>query len=222
MGKEQYFTVENISAKVRQLVGRGAQRRNGRDLALVTATSALIVVDMQRYFLDDSSHAFVPSSPAIVPHVSALVESYGGAGRPIIFTRHGNTSQDAGMLAKWWRDVIRVDDPTSEIISALDTSSAMILDKTQYDAFYKTQLEDVLRERDVTQVVVCGVVTNLCCETTARSAFVRGFEVFFAADATAAYDSEQHRSTIINLSHGFATISLTSELLGAMEGDGDD
>ncbi|PIV27689.1 MAG: isochorismatase, partial [Anaerolineae bacterium CG03_land_8_20_14_0_80_58_20] len=50
------------------------------------------------------------------------------------------------------------------------------------------------------------------CETTARSAFVRGFEVFFCADGTATYTKELHRSTLLNLSHGVAIPTVCAEI----------
>jgi isochorismate hydrolase len=60
-------------------------------------------------------------------------------------------------------------------------------------------------------------MTHLCCETTARSAFVRGFEVFFTIDGTATYNQGFHLGTLVNLSHGFATPVLASEILSTLE-----
>jgi isochorismate hydrolase len=93
----------------------------------------------------------------------------------------------------------------------------MILPKTQYDAFYGTSLEAELRRYAVDQVVISGVMTHLCCETTARAAFVRGFQVFFLVDGTATYNQDFHRASLLNLSHGFATLSLVSEILAALQ-----
>ncbi|HDR06062.1 MAG TPA: isochorismatase family protein, partial [Candidatus Coatesbacteria bacterium] len=60
--------------------------------------------------------------------------------------------------------------------------------------------------------------TELCCETTARSAFVRDFDVFFPVDATAAYTEELHRASLLTLAHGFAVPLLTEELLRLLGG----
>lgn len=62
----------------------------------------------------------------------------------------------------------------------------------------------MLRGMGVEEVVVTGVMTNLCCETTAREAFVRGFRVFFSADATATANRELHEATLKNMAYGFA------------------
>ena len=94
-----------------------------------------------------------------------------------------------------------------------------LIQKSQYDAFYQTQLEGILRDRQVTQVVICGVMTHLCCETTARSAFMHGFEVFFPVDGTVTYRLEYHRASLLNLAHGFASIVLMKNILQAIQGE---
>ena len=76
-----------------------------------------------------------------------------------------------------------------------------------------------LQRKKVKQVVITGVLTHLCCETTARSAFMRGFEVFFTIDATATYNKDFHISTLLNLSHGFALPVLTQEVLHLLNGE---
>ena len=79
-----------------------------------------------------------------------------------------------------------------------------VVEKCTYSAFRGTRLEEYLKERSVEEVIVSGVMTNLCCETTAREAFVRGFRVFFSADATATAEPEMHDATLLNLAYGFA------------------
>jgi isochorismate hydrolase len=101
----------------------------------------------------------------------------------------------------------------------LDPTSSILLKKRQYDAFYQTNLAKMLRSQAVKQVVICGVMTHLCCETTARSAFVRGFKVFFTIDGTATYREDFHRATLLNLAHGVATPVLVDEILAQMQMD---
>lgn len=79
-----------------------------------------------------------------------------------------------------------------------------MVEKNTYSAFRNTRLEEKLLEMGAKEVIVTGVMTNLCCETTAREAFVRGFRVFFSADATATSDSELHEAALKNLAYGFA------------------
>ncbi len=135
---------------------------------------------------------------------------------PVIFTRHLNTPEDAGMMARWWRDLLTRDHPHAGLAPELAAVAGTVIEKSQYDAFYQTDLDARLRSAGVTDVVVTGVMTHLCCETTARSAFVHGFRVWFAADGTASYNPDFHLAALRNLSHGFAAPVLVSDLLEAL------
>jgi isochorismate hydrolase len=76
----------------------------------------------------------------------------------------------------------------------------------------------MLRASGVTQVVICGVMTHLCCESTARSAFMHGYEVFFPVDGTATYNLTYHRASLVNLAHGFASLYFVKDILDLMRG----
>lgn len=216
MKKERYFTPESIEAKSRDML-RDVEgvRQRGR-LQLPGKRSALLVLDMQRYFLSEDSHAFVPSATAIIPGIAKLIGAYSQKGQPIIFTRHTNSDANAGIMSIWWRDLISPGSPASEIIPELDSSQGLIIEKNQYDAFYGTSLEEMLRGKQIAQVAICGVMTHLCCETTARSAFVRGFEVFLAIDGTATCNEPFHRATLWNAAHGFAVPMLIDEMINTL------
>lgn len=188
-----------------------------RGLRYEPVKSALLVLDMQVYFLDPDSHAYIPSAPAILPVLQELIGAYRKRKLPVIFTRHVNSDQDAGMMSVWWRDLIREGSRLSQIVSDLEPGDSPVIAKSQYDAFYLTDLERMLREEGVWQVLISGVMTHLCCETTARSAFLRGFEVFTLVDGTATYNESFHRAALLNLAHGFSTLVLSGELLEALE-----
>jgi bifunctional isochorismate lyase/aryl carrier protein len=212
--KDTYYSSATIEAKAREILASvESLRREHVHNQFQLDRAALFVLDMQSYFLNESSHAFVPSAVAILPNIHNLVGAFAGHERPIIFTRHTNSSTDAGPMAGWWRDLLIPDSPLSKITSELDTKNGLVIVKHQYDAFYQTNLEQVLHAKKVDQVIVTGVMTHLCCETTARSAFTRGFSVFFTIDGTATYTEAFHRATVLNLAHGFAVPILTEELL---------
>ncbi|MFZ5820923.1 MAG: isochorismatase family protein [Chloroflexota bacterium] len=213
MRKEAYFTPETLQAKAREmLLPVEADRRRHAMICLRPREAALLVLDMQDYFLQPDSHAFVPAAPAIVEGIARLRDAFLAARRPVVFTRHVNTPEDAGMMSTWWRDLIAPQDARSQIIKSLDTSNCILLEKRQYDAFWGASLDSILRGLGVGQVVVTGVMTHLCCETTARSAFVRGFEVFFAVDGAATYTESLHRASLLTLAHGFAIPVLVDEI----------
>jgi isochorismate hydrolase len=215
--KSTYFTHENIDDVSGRMLKRLEKTSKRGRFPFSPERSALLVLDMQRYFLEEDSHAFIPSAPAIVPRVKKLADAFSRSNLPIISTRHINSEDDAQMMSRWWKDVITEDDPLSEIASELVIPDAEVIKKTQYDAFYRTKLEEMLCGMGVEKLVVTGVMTHLCCETTARSAFVRGFVVFVPVDGTATYNEDFHFSTYLNLSHGFAVPVLSIEILKSME-----
>ncbi|MCP4700216.1 MAG: isochorismatase family protein, partial [Gammaproteobacteria bacterium] len=185
--------------------------RNHANIIFQPGKAALLVLDMQEYFLRQDSHAFVPSVPAIVPGINKLITAFTRAGRPVIFTRHINAPEDAGMMAKWWRDLIDPQAACSHLGKAVYVTNSTTIKKPQYDAFLQTPLEKMLHQHKVEQVIITGVMTHLCCESTARSAFMRGFEVFFTVDGTATYNEELHHASLLTLSHGFALPVLSEE-----------
>ena len=215
--KETYYAPDSIRSKSREILSSVAGIPHER-LIFKPAHSALLVLDMQGYFLNPSSHAFIPSAPAILPGVNALIRCYTRHHLPVFVTRHLNTSEDAGLMATWWRDLVRAEDPLSTLDSRLEQGIGLEIQKTRYDAFFNSPLEELLHEQHVSQVVICGVMTHLCCETTARSAFMRGFEVFFTVDGTATYTEAFHRASLLNLSHGFAVPVLVENILEKLDG----
>jgi isochorismate hydrolase len=216
MRKEEYYTRESIAAEAARMAGE--LTLNPRAAALVPESSALLVVDMQDYFLRPDSHAFLPAAPAIIPTILALATAFKKAGRPVIYTRHANRADDAGQMAEWWRELLTADHPLGAIAAALVAPADAVLEKSQYDAFFRTDLEARLRQGGTRQLVITGVTTHLCCESTARSAFARGFAVFMAIDGTATLNRELHVASLRALAHGCAVPLLASGLLAALAG----
>jgi isochorismate hydrolase len=216
--KERYFTIQSLESQALELYQQVADQSQKKAISFQPQRSALLVLDMQAYFLDACSHAYVPSAEAILDGIIELIKAYSIHERPIIFTQHINTTSDAGMMSIWWKDVITSQNPLHKIIPAIDLSLGTLIQKSQYDAFYGTQLDELLHDSDVTQVVLCGVMTHLCCETTARSAFMHSLEVFFPVDGTATYNLAYHRASLLNLAHGFAKLVFVKDILAKIRG----
>jgi len=210
--KSVYFTSKKIERQAREML----DALDVRQRRIEWDAPALLVLDMQEYFLSPDSHAFVPSAPAILPGILKLIEAFHRANQPVIFTRHLNTPEDAGMMARWWRDLLTREHPHAGLAADLAAVAGTVIEKSQYDAFYQTDLDARLRSAGVTDVVVTGVMTHLCCETTARSAFMHGYRVWFAADGTASYNPDFHLAALRNMAHGFAAPVLISELVEAL------
>lgn len=215
--KEAYFSAETLEETILDFRSELSKFIKPGKLHFQEKNSALLVLDMQRYFLEPASHAYIPSAAGILPRIGKLIENFHARRLPIFFTQHTNTPRNAGMMARWWRDLIHPKDKLAELTPELNSAGSYLLRKHQYDAFYRTSLEKELRKLGVRQVVICGVMTHLCCETSARSAFMRGFEVFFPIDGTATYHREFHLSSLRNLTHGFACLPTIPELLESME-----
>ncbi|OUC40070.1 isochorismatase family protein [Trichinella nativa] len=134
---------------------------------------------------------------------------------PVIFTQHGHRqpSIDAGQLVEQWGSVIEYGSKEWQMMPEVDLlpTDYIISEKRRYDAFYGTVLGEMLRKLDVNTLAISGVMTNLCCETTTRSAFVRDFRVFFLSDGTATVSEEMHNASLLNISYGFATVLTCDE-----------
>ncbi len=181
--------------------------------------SALIVVDMQNYFLDPDSHAFIPSAPTVLQNIERIIELFRVKNRPVFFTRHHNSLDNPGSMTRWWRDVLGKNSYEWELVDRLTANDDEIIDKTTYDIFLGTGLEERLRNRLVSDIVIVGVHTHLCCETSARAAFTRNFSVIFPVDGTATYNPQHHQSTLLNLTHGFAATPSLDKLTAVLSGN---
>nr|XP_008361908.2 nicotinamidase 2-like [Malus domestica] len=163
--------------------------------------AALLVIDVQNYFS--------AMARPILQNLLTTIRLCRRASIPVIFTRHAHKSpSDYGMLDEWWNgDLVYDGTPESQLMPELDRRGPdedRVFDKNTYSAFRNTGLEEYLKEKGVEEVIVTGVMTNLCCETTAREAFIRGYRVFFSTDATATSDRELHEATLKNMAYGFA------------------
>jgi isochorismate hydrolase len=216
MLKEKYFTCGNIGAEAAAMAGDLPVNR--RSAAFSLAQSSLLVIDMQRYFLCAGSHAFLPAAAAIIPNLRALIAMYRNAGRPVFFTRHANSAENAGQMAVWWGELLTKDHPLGDISAILYDRQDPVIEKSQYDAFFNTDLETRLRQCRTQQLLITGVATHLCCESTARAAFGRGFAVFIAIDGTATLNRELHFASLTGLAHGCAVPVLTGDLIAAAPG----
>lgn len=143
----------------------------------------------------------------ILPSIKTTIDLCRRASVPVIFTRHSHKSPaDYGMLGEWWNNDLIIDGtPEANLMPEIGRRPGEeVVEKNTYSAFRGTRLEERLREMGVEEVIVTGVMTNLCCETTAREAYVRGFRVFFSTDATETSSAELHEATLKNMAYGFA------------------
>lgn len=176
---------------------------------------ALIVVDVQRGFSDPVWGA--RNNPACEDNVSALISAWRSAGRKIVFVRHDSATPGSPL---------RPGLPGNDLQEVVHGTPDLLVTKSVNSAFYGTpDLDSWLRANQLTGVVICGIQTNFCCETTARMACNLGYDMLFALDATHTFGliapdgtvisaDELARVTAANLHGEFGTVVSTAELLG--------
>jgi ureidoacrylate peracid hydrolase len=187
-------------------------------------TTAILVIDMQNGFIHEngslpSQGVGLPNIPTVIAANAALIAKGRELGLPIIYTRHvfrpDFVEVPPAMLAKlpmnppplvrgsWDADVH--DDLAPE-------PSDKIIDKSRFDAFLYTDLELVLRAPGVSRLIVTGVVTSICVESTVRSGQQRDFEMLVASDCCSAPD-EFHQAALDVMPHVFAEVAPWSKLV---------
>ncbi|MDF1734068.1 MAG: cysteine hydrolase [Minwuia sp.] len=187
------------------------------EFPLDPAHAALIIIDMQRDFLEPGGFGAalgndVTLVQAIVPTVRALLDAARARGLMIIHTREchrpdlsdcppakrdrGDPSLRIGDPGPMGRILI-AGEPGAEIVPELAAlPGEHVIDKPGKGAFHATSLGDMLVERGITQLIFAGVTTEVCVQTTMREANDRGYECLLAEDATASYFPEFRRATL--------------------------
>jgi nicotinamidase-related amidase len=92
-----------------------------------------------------------------------------------------------------------------------------VIFKHRYSAFYNTDLETVLRCLNIEDLVISGIMTNLCCESTARDAYFRDYRVFFLADATGSITEEMQVASLLNLAFGFSWVTDVDRVIAQLK-----
>ena len=175
---------------------------------------ALLVVDMQNGFCHpEGSFARIgmgiEGADAAVRNAAVAVGQARSAGVPVVFTRHlyrpGRVDEGRALVrnspALAGVDGLAAGSWDADVVTELGCGPGdLIVDKVRFDAFQWTPLEALLRGLDVGELVICGVITNICVETTVRSAFMRDYPVTLLADCCAAKTRRLHDLSIEVLS----------------------
>lgn len=211
--RSPYLTPQNHQQKLTEWQSALApfeKRKNKLDIN----NSALLVIDMQDFFLEEKSHAYTATGTIVDNNIKELIQKFRAANRPVIFTYFSVKPGEADPHGRWWHNKSITSDKIINSLEVLPTD--LILRKNTYSTFHSPEnqkLRQLLKETNTSQVVISGILTNLCCETTAREAFHEDYDIFMPMDATATRNEEFHLASLKNLAFGFATIPTTNELL---------
>jgi nicotinamidase-related amidase len=203
---------------------REVRRYNTHRMRLRKKKACLLVVDMQNEFLSESGGEFFHNAADTVPNIRRVIAVCRREGIPIVYTGHchEDAAVDGGLTARWWpelgsgRCLVKGAEGAGIYAPLAPRKGERVIYKRRYSGFYNTDLEVVLRGMAVTDLIIAGILTNICCETTARDAFMRDFRVFFLADATATSEPDLHLATLKNLAYAFAYVLTVDTLLSQL------
>lgn len=204
--------------------GRGAY---AIDWTLRADRAVLLVIDMQNDFVLEGAPMEVPMARAMLPNMVRLVEACRERGVPVIFTqhvlyRHANISPlEVSLQPQLQTGGIREGTQGIEIVHPLrPLPTEFIVRKHRYDAFYNTNLDTLIRTmrgpHQVDSVIIIGTVTNICCESTARSAYMRDYKVYFVSDANGGLDEASQAATLESIRRAFGRVLSTEEVLAEL------
>lgn len=189
---------------------------------------ALLVIDVQKIYSLESSPYYVENSDIVVNNINRLIKAFRDQDDMVVYIRHEHIPDgtDSGRMfdftgenegVEFQRDSVEV-----EFIDELCIGKdAIIITKTRYDAFLYTGLDELLKKNNIEKVVICGFMTNFCCESTARHAHDIDYYVDFVADAMGTPGTEQlspeetAKATIATIESGFAVVVNTDDLVTA-------
>lgn len=179
---------------------------------------ALLVVDMQNDFCDPACRSgALDGCEPVAENVGSLAAAARAAGVPVIWIRtvHSEDSDTPVWLARHpgSERVCRPGTPGVEFYRVKPAAGEAVVTKHRYSAFIGTDLEGRLRALGVERVACCGVLTNVCVESTARDAFQRDFAVTLVEDACRARTPEIHAATLANVRTHFGEVATVGEVL---------
>ncbi|HDT12284.1 MAG TPA: cysteine hydrolase [Candidatus Marinimicrobia bacterium] len=210
-----YINENNLAEKTESWLKR-IEPFNQHKMELNREKSALLVIDMQKFFLNPALPTYTCGGLAILPVVKELISVFRQAGRPVIYTCHVHhpDRMDVGIMGWWWEGMCLEGSPDSAVHDSLaPLPGEKIVYKHRYSAFYNTDLETILRCLNIEDLVISGIMTNMCCESTARDAYTRDYRVFFPADATGSITEEMHMASLLNLAFGCAFVTRTDRIV---------
>jgi ureidoacrylate peracid hydrolase len=195
---------------------------------------ALLVIDVQNDFCADGGRASRHGrdlSPVqlMLPRVTALLNSARASGVLVVFLRKIYETPNNWYLSGAWLDMASRRDTHH----ATDSTEAMpptqweddyfgeirprpsepVITKHRYSGFFQTELDLVLRVHGIRSVVVTGVSTDVCVDTTVRDGFMRDYYMVIARDATAAYNEQDHEASLRCIERHFGQVVTTGEIL---------
>lgn len=182
--------------------------------SLDSGRAALLVHDMQRYFLANFDPAGEPIKP-VLANVAGLLARCRALGIPVFYTaQQGNQARaDRGLQADFWGPGMQRSPEHEAIVAPLaPAGDDRVLTKHRYSAFQRSNLAELLRARGRDQLVIAGVYAHIGVLATASEAFQRDIQPFVAADAVADFSREKHDMALAVIAASCG-VALTSDTI---------
>ena len=171
--------------------------------------SVLIVIDMQNDFVLEGAVMQVKEALRQVPKIQKLISKCRELGVPVIYTLQ-DTDPVFCPLEVAAKPILKTTGMRKgtrgyEIIDELAPRPGdVLISKRRFSAFFQTDMEIILknirgRDNPVDTVIICGTLTNVCCESTARNAYFRDYKVVLGTDVCSAHSPEAHNATVENM-----------------------
>lgn len=155
------------------------------EIELPVRGTAVLVVDMQNDFVDEKGALFVPTAPATIEPIRDLLSRAREGGVGVIFTQDWHSPDDPEF--KIWPPHAVAGTWGAEIVPDLNPREGeLVIRKTTYDPFFRTELEEILSARKIRNLVIVGTVANICVLHAAASGALRGIKVVVPRDGVSA------------------------------------
>ena len=192
--------------------------------------AALIVVDVQNDFVSPRGSAGkrgedVGAAMAMIPNLTRLIDEGRKVGLTIVYIRttHSEWTDTASWIyrtsQKSGLNTCREGTWGAEFYDGIaPLPSERVVIKHRYSAFINTDLNTVLKARGIESILVCGVATNVCVETTARDGYMYDYYVTMIDDCSAAYDAKLHMGTLENIRRHFGLVASSHQVIETWSG----
>jgi ureidoacrylate peracid hydrolase len=187
--------------------------------------TAIIVVDVQNDFCEPEGvcgKAGSDTSAALdmIPALQRLIDAGRAVGSKVVFiqTIHEDCTDSEAWLGRHGdkpRLICRKDTWGADFTGVAPLPGEPVVNKHRYSAFINTRLDTVLRTYKIENLIMTGVSTNVCVESTARQGYMLDYNIVFMSDCTAAYTQVEHDGTLRNIAKHFGVVTTSKDVIDA-------
>ena len=180
--------------------------------------TALLIIDMQNDFVEKGAVLEIPSTRSNLKGYKKFIDFCRQKGITVIYTRHCYDAKKNPIEARLFPQLkeagLREGTPSWDVCDALKPEkNDIIINKTRYDAFYNTNLGNILKNKKVKNLIITGTMTEVCCESTARSGMFQDYNIFFCADMNYTLTEEAQENTLKGIAAHFGDVTTTSKIM---------